>query len=577
MSSIERELEALKFLDHLTGDLKRVQDPQHVVRYVLRGASELLTARAACVAVAHHRRPVAQVVYALPKGHAWDFDLLARFIRIERPARPDDLLLAPIRRRGEAWAVMALSRPGQPYDRFDRRLLARIAEITSDAVQTLDRERMLEIRDRIDRKIREQLHPKDLFYQILDGLRSLTRYDHSSALLIGGHAGESPVEHATHRADERGNEWLEIAAEQIAWTKAKSRRIGRRLVLGDEVRAALESGEVHGFSRPNGRWEEWDGAPLGFLADWLEFADGAALPESREHAMLCAPLAGRNGVFGVLKVAARRPGGLTQYDADLVNGFRSQAAQAIDSLTRAESLEARMATAERRHAMAELARGVSHDVNNALGSMLPLVQQMLRDARRKAIDPALLEGDLEQVQASLQVCRRIFGGMLAFARGGVRRSRSGHIRTAIDTSLAILRTGIERRGIHLDVELPDDDELQPVACMQSDLEQVFLNLLTNAREASQPGGRISVTAHCSGADLAIAIADTGEGIATEHLSRVLEPFFTTKSDGNGLGLTICRSIVWEAGGTIAIDSAVGVGTRVVVTLPLASPQPVLSA
>ena len=227
--------------------------------------------------------------------------------------------------------------------------------------------------------------------------------------------------------------------------------------------------------------------------------------------------------------------------------------------------------------MAELARGVSHDVNNALGSMLPLVQQMLRDARRRAVDAAVLEGDLEQVQASLQVCRRIFGGMLAFARGGVRRTRSGHIRTAIDTSLAILRTGIERRGIGLDVELPPDPELQPVACTQTDLEQVLLNLLTNAREASQPGGRISVAAHASGSDVAIVISDTGEGIAPEHLARVLEPFFTTKSDGNGLGLTICRSIVWEAGGTITIDSTVGIGTRVVVSLPHASLQPVPAA
>lgn len=573
MSSLERELEALKLLDRLTGDLKRVQDPQHVVRYVLRGAKDLLTAQTACVAVARDYRPSAHVLYALPKSHAWDLDLLARFIQVERPARPDDLLLAPIRRRGEAWAVLALSRPGQPYDRFDRRLLTRIAEVTSDAVQMLDRERMLDIRDRIDRKIRDQLHPKDLFYQILDGLRSLTRYDHSSSLLIGVHAGELAAEPSQPRPEERGNAWLEIAAEQIAWTKAKSRRIGARLPLSDRVREALESGEVHGFSRRNGCWQEWNEAPLGFLAEWLEFADGPTPPESQAHAMLCAPLSGRNGVFGVLKVAARRPGGLTKYDADLVNGFRSQAAQAIDSLTRAESLEARMATAERRHAMAELARGVSHDVNNALGSMLPLVQQMLRDARRRAIDAAVLEGDLEQVQASLQVCRRIFGGMLAFARGGARRTRSGHIRTAIDTSLAILRTGIERRGIGLDVELPEEGEFQRVACTQSDLEQVLLNLLTNAREASQPGGRISVGVHPARGGVAIAIADTGEGIAAEHLSRVLEPFFTTKSGGNGLGLTICRSIVWEAGGTIDIDSTLGIGTRVVVTLPHASAQP----
>ena len=71
----------------------------------------------------------------------------------------------------------------------------------------------------------------------------------------------------------------------------------------------------------------------------------------------------------------------------------------------------------------------------------------------------MLEADLDQVQKSLQVCRRIFGGMLSFARGDVRRSRTGHVRTAIDTTLAILRTGIERRGIAARHRHPADDDL----------------------------------------------------------------------------------------------------------------------
>jgi signal transduction histidine kinase len=144
------------------------------------------------------------------------------------------------------------------------------------------------------------------------------------------------------------------------------------------------------------------------------------------------------------------------------------------------------------------------------------------------------------------------------------------VRTAIDTTLAILRTGIERRGLGLVIDVPHDDELPTVACAQSDLEQVLLNLLTNAREASQSGGLLTVSARPSAAAVEIVITDTGDGIAAENMPRVLEPFFTTKAEGNGLGLTICRSIVWEAGGTIAIDSAAGVGTRVVVTMPHAS-------
>jgi two-component system NtrC family sensor kinase len=273
---------------------------------------------------------------------------------------------------------------------------------------------------------------------------------------------------------------------------------------------------------------------------------------------------------GVLKIAARYPGRLKPYDAELVEHFRSQAAVAIQNLHRTESLRARVLTAERKHAMAELARSVSHDVNNALGSMLPLVQQMQEELRGGVLEPTVLWEDLEQVQKSLQVCRRIFGGMLSFSRGSARRSRHGQVRPAVETVSAILKYGMGRRGIELSVDVPDD--LPGVACGQSDLEQVFLNLLTNAREATPHGGSISVTVRCSDGVVEISIADTGRGISSQDLPRVLEPFFTTKAHGNGLGLSICRSILWEVGGTLSIQSEPGRGTRVDIVVPQVSPQ-----
>jgi signal transduction histidine kinase len=550
--SAERELETFRFFDRLAAHLKTAQDAQQVLRHVTREATEALQGDSGCIAVARDDAPGATLLFALPRTSTWDLDLLARFLRDERPARPDDLLLAPIARRSGG-AALAVARPGRPFDRRERRLLARATQMASEAVEAIDRERLLGVRDRIDRKIREQLHPKDLFYQILDGLRSLTQYDHSSALLIRDTLGTA----------------MEVAAEQIAWTKAKSVRIGRRLALDDTVQAALAAGTIHGFDRRDESWVEWSGRPCEFLARWLEFSDGDATGEPREASLLCAPLVGRDGLFGVLKIAGLRPGRLTPHDAELVERLRWQAVQAIDSLNRTESLQARVLAAERRHAMAELARGVSHDVNNALGSMLPLVQQMREDVRSGAADTAALEGDLEQLEQSLQVCRRIFGGMLAFARGDGRRTRTGHVRTAVETTLSILRDSIERRGIHLAMEMPAPDELPLVACAQSELEQTLLNLLTNARDASRQGDRISVQAAVAGSRVDIAVADTGHGIAEEHISRVVEPFFTTKMDGNGLGLTICRSIVWEAGGTMDIRSAVGAGTTVLVSLPCA--------
>ena len=151
------------------------------------------------------------------------------------------------------------------------------------------------------------------------------------------------------------------------------------------------------------------------------------------------------------------------------------------------------------------------------------------------------------MQKSLQVCRRIFGGMLTFSRNAARQSRDGQVRRAIETASAILRYGMSRSAIELHVDMRDD--VPAVACSQSDLEQVFLNLLTNAREATPHGGRIAVTVRSGGWRVVnIAIADTGCGIPREHLPRVLEPFFTTKPHGNGLG---CRFAARSCGKSTA--------------------------
>jgi signal transduction histidine kinase len=160
--------------------------------------------------------------------------------------------------------------------------------------------------------------------------------------------------------------------------------------------------------------------------------------------------------------------------------------------------------------------------------------------------------------------------MLTFSRNAARGSRYGQVRRAIETASSILKYGMSRSAIDLNVEMPDD--VPEVACSQSDLEQVFLNLLTNAREATPHGGRIRVTVRAVDPVVEISIADTGCGIPPENLPRVLEPFFTTKPAGNGLGLSICRSVIWEVDGRLTIQSELGSGTQVYVLVPQAVPQ-----
>lgn len=566
MPSLQREFAALKFIDGLSAHLKNVREPHKALRHALRDTTAFFQATHGCIATLRAGHTEADLLFTLPKRADWDLAVLTRYIRHTHPPVQRDMLIGSVKRRGGAWGALALVGAGASFDHEDRRLMARIAAVLSAAVHRLDRDRLLGVRDRIDRKIMEQIHPKDLFYQILDGIRSLTLYDHSSALLIR----------------EEGDAALRVVAEQIAWAKAKSERIGLRIPLTDRAIALLQSERVYGFDRHGDDWREWSDPPsrealrrtsqgAGELASLLDYNSGDSAGASvREASMLCVPLVTRDSMVGVLKIAARYPGQLKPFDAELVEHFRSQAAIAIQNLHRTESLRARVVTAERKHAMADLARSVSHDVNNALGSMLPLIQQMQSDLRSGEVAPAVFAEDLEHVQKSLQVCRRIFGGMLTFSRNAARQSGSGQVRRAIDTASAILKYGMSRSAIEFVVNAPDG--VPEVACNQSDLEQVFLNLLTNAREATPHGGRIVVSVRTVDRKVEISIADTGCGIPAEQLPRVLEPFFTTKPHGNGLGLSICRSVLWEVDGTLTIHSEPGRGTDVRVLVPQAASE-----
>jgi two-component system, NtrC family, sensor kinase len=552
MRSMDRELSALKLLDRLGSQLRDAREPEQALRVGLRETHDFFEADQACVARLLPGQTHADLVLTRPNDGEWDLDALTRFIRHERPPVRPDVLIGPLRRRGAAWGALAVGRRHRPLDRDDGRLLVRITLALSSAIERIDRDRILDVRGRIDRKLMKMILPKDLFYQILDGIRSLTHYDHSSALFIR----------------DEGKAALRLVAEQIAWTKAGSRRIGLRLPISDVVGAWLKSGRVYGFNRGAAGWEGWKGQPVTTLADLLDYNSDRAAGEAhtREASMLCAPLVTHDGLVGMLKIAALHPGQLTRYDADLVEHFRSHAAIAIQNLHRTESLRARVLAAERKHAMADLARSVSHDVNNALGAMLPLVQQLQEDVRGGSLRRDVVSDDLDHLQKSLQVCRRIFGGMLSFARGAARRTGHAQVRRAIETASAILKYGMGRSGIELVIDVPDD--LPPAACSQSDLEQVVLNLLTNAREAMPNGGRITVEARAASGQVELSVIDSGCGILAQHLPRVLEPFFTTKPHGNGLGLSICRSIIWEVDGTIEVKSSPGSGTRIDIALPV---------
>jgi len=101
------------------------------------------------------------------------------------------------------------------------------------------------------------------------------------------------------------------------------------------------------------------------------------------------------------------------------------------------------------------------------------------------------------------------------------------------------------------------------------LGQVLLNLAKNALQAMPEGGSLRITASASGKGIIITVSDTGHGISPEHLTRIFEPFYTTKARGTGLGLALCKKVVEEHDGNISVKSVVGQGTSVSLSFPAA--------
>jgi signal transduction histidine kinase len=544
-----------RFLASAAALLRATTDPDKLIAHYVRGARELFAADQACVVVAERGTGAMRLRHPTPRDRRWNEPALARALNEPGAATPKGVMVASLDRRGRRWGVLAIARSGGAFARGTGHALGLLAQDLSHELQRIDRDRLFEVRSRIDRKIVRDLAPKDLYYQILDGLHTLTRYDHSSSLFI---------------LDESSGR-MELVAEQIAWRKAKSARIGAERVLPEAARSCLLDGVVYGFDRRHGVWTEWTdhgGGPLAALLAGPGEAAASGTPPA--DAVLLAPLGTREGALGLLELSARHPGMFGPYDADILERFTPLVSLVIQRAQGTERLRERVISAERKHVMADLARGVAHDINNALGSMLPLVQQLRDDLGQGRLDPVEAEQDLASIEASVQVCRRIFSGMLGFARAGAKHLGQGDVRRALQATTGVLDDSFARQGIAVESRVAKG--LPEVECGPTDLDQLFLNLMTNAREAMPSGGTLRIEAREVGGAIEVRLADTGTGMSPELLARIEEPFVTTKPDGTGLGLATCRAIVAGIGGTLRIESRLGEGTSVSVKLPVTRTQ-----
>jgi len=242
-------------------------------------------------------------------------------------------------------------------------------------------------------------------------------------------------------------------------------------------------------------------------------------------------------------------------------------------------LQEQLLHAQKLESVGRLAGGVAHDFNNLLTSILGFIELAREELPRGSSTAELLDGAAQSAKRGATLTQQL----LAFARKKLVRPEVVGLNEVLEGLAPMIRRLV---GENLEVELAVARELGLVRIDVGSLEQVVMNLVVNAKDAIKGTGSITLetreelldAAACRthaemtpGPYVVLAVSDTGGGMTPEVLSRVFEPFFTTKpvGEGTGLGLAMCEGIVRQAGGSIAVHSEPGVGSRFEIYLPRA--------
>ena len=240
----------------------------------------------------------------------------------------------------------------------------------------------------------------------------------------------------------------------------------------------------------------------------------------------------------------------------------------VDDITERVSLETQLAQADKLSSIGLLAAGVAHEINTPLAVISSYAQMLSKQLKGDARLAPVLDKITQQSFRAAEIAN----GLLNFSRTSTTEFRETNLNQVIRDTLSLLDHQFKTAQIVIDLELADD--LPPIHGNPGKLQQVFLNLLLNAKEAMPGGGRLRVATLFNG-HVAALVNDSGSGIAPEHLKRIYDPFFTTKTmarpgdrRGTGLGLSVSYGIIQEHAGKIHVESAVGAGTTFHLEFPL---------
>ncbi len=286
------------------------------------------------------------------------------------------------------------------------------------------------------------------------------------------------------------------------------------------------------------------------------------------EARLIVPSFSNDRLLAFLVLGGKRTGEpFTTDDIALFSGLANQAALAIENALFFEELrtsEAVMIQSEKLASLGQLASGMAHEIHNPLTIISGEAQLYLE--RYKGQDDkvdSVLTSIIEECKRAADITRRI----LRFAKPAPPDVTSVDLKATVEESLSLAGYQVRMEHIERRVDIPDG--LPHVKSNQNQLQEVLLNLILNACQAmGEKGGKLMLSAHPNGASVALKVADTGPGIPQNKLSKIFDPFYTTKPTGTGLGLFVSQRIMKSHGGSIEVESTEGQGTCFTIRLPV---------
>jgi two-component system NtrC family sensor kinase len=240
------------------------------------------------------------------------------------------------------------------------------------------------------------------------------------------------------------------------------------------------------------------------------------------------------------------------------------------------ALNAQLMQSDKLAAIGKMASGVAHEINNPLASILQRtgwIQDLLeKEEFRKSESFEEFRTSVRKIEDHVERARKVVHNMLGYARKMEPRVEDVDVNATLNQTIDILGNFARNNNIVIQTDLAAD--LPIIAGDQAKLQQVFLNLISNAIDAIGKDGKIAVKSARAGSALQVSVTDSGDGIPEDLQKKVFDPFFTTKESGKGtgLGLWISYNIIEKMGGMISVESKVGQGTTFTVKLPITIPE-----